>query len=239
MSVSARSALEATPPIPAGYKAQDIKKVQDAKKVIKAAFSDDIPEVKLTVIEPGTQKTVESVSVVVGDARIIIDRTPNVEEFNVIVSLGEGADREVETVLKVKGRGRAQAVGQKAIEALMNARVKAKGPAIVGAPHEDAVILTPKPARTPRINGARIFGVHPGFSWTKDGKFIVISAGGVFNDTALYVALLMAAFTVLFGTRHLDATERHHANACCSGFGAPASITSSTARSGGISTAGG
>ena len=35
-------------------------------------------------------------------------------------------------------------------------------PAIVGAPHEDAVILTPRPPRTPRINGARIFGVHPG-----------------------------------------------------------------------------
>jgi alpha-galactosidase len=35
-------------------------------------------------------------------------------------------------------------------------------PAIVGAPQEDAVILTPKPPRTPRINGARIFGVHPG-----------------------------------------------------------------------------
>ena len=28
-------------------------------------------------------------------------------------------------------------------------------------------------------------------------------------DTALYLAILMAAFTVLFGTRHLDATERH------------------------------
>jgi alpha-galactosidase len=35
-------------------------------------------------------------------------------------------------------------------------------PAIVGAPREEAVILTPKPPRTPRINGARIFGVHPG-----------------------------------------------------------------------------
>jgi len=35
-------------------------------------------------------------------------------------------------------------------------------PAIVGAPHEEAYILTPKPPRTPRINGARIFGVHPG-----------------------------------------------------------------------------
>jgi Na+/proline symporter/nitrogen-specific signal transduction histidine kinase len=29
------------------------------------------------------------------------------------------------------------------------------------------------------------------------------------RDKALYVALLLAAFTVLFGTRHLDATERH------------------------------
>lgn len=31
----------------------------------------------------------------------------------------------------------------------------------------------------------------------------------LFKDTALYVALLLAAFTILFGTRHLDATERH------------------------------
>jgi len=35
-------------------------------------------------------------------------------------------------------------------------------PAIMGAPHEDAVILTPQASRTPRINGPRIFGVHPG-----------------------------------------------------------------------------
>jgi len=40
--------------------------------------------------------------------------------------------------------------------------VTGERPAIIGSPHEDAVILTPKPARTPRINGARIFGVHPG-----------------------------------------------------------------------------
>jgi Na+/proline symporter/signal transduction histidine kinase len=32
---------------------------------------------------------------------------------------------------------------------------------------------------------------------------------GVGRDTALYVALLLAAFTIVFGTRHLDATERH------------------------------
>src|SRR5512140_3518719 len=31
----------------------------------------------------------------------------------------------------------------------------------------------------------------------------------VVNDTALYIALMLAAFTILFGTRHLDATERH------------------------------
>jgi Na+/proline symporter/two-component sensor histidine kinase len=29
------------------------------------------------------------------------------------------------------------------------------------------------------------------------------------QDTALYIALLMAGFGILFGTRHLDATERH------------------------------
>jgi hypothetical protein len=31
----------------------------------------------------------------------------------------------------------------------------------------------------------------------------------VFHDTALYVALLLAVFAILFGTRHLDVTERH------------------------------
>ena len=35
------------------------------------------------------------------------------------------------------------------------------------------------------------------------------SVGVLWQDTALYVALLMAAFTILFGTRHIDATERH------------------------------
>jgi signal transduction histidine kinase len=29
------------------------------------------------------------------------------------------------------------------------------------------------------------------------------------QDTAFYIALMLAAFTILFGTRHLDATERH------------------------------
>ena len=31
----------------------------------------------------------------------------------------------------------------------------------------------------------------------------------VLQDTALYAALLLAAFTIVFGTRHLDASERH------------------------------
>ncbi|HSS65590.1 MAG TPA: sensor histidine kinase [Gammaproteobacteria bacterium] len=35
------------------------------------------------------------------------------------------------------------------------------------------------------------------------------SVEALWQDTALYVALLMAAFTILFGTRHIDATERH------------------------------
>src|SRR5262245_56997580 len=34
-------------------------------------------------------------------------------------------------------------------------------------------------------------------------------APAVFQDSALYIALILAAFTILFGTRHLDATERH------------------------------
>jgi Na+/proline symporter/nitrogen-specific signal transduction histidine kinase len=31
----------------------------------------------------------------------------------------------------------------------------------------------------------------------------------VFSDTAFYVALILAVFSILFGTRHLDVTERH------------------------------
>jgi Na+/proline symporter/signal transduction histidine kinase len=33
--------------------------------------------------------------------------------------------------------------------------------------------------------------------------------GPFWSDTALYIALLLAAFTILFGTRHLDAAEHH------------------------------
>jgi Na+/proline symporter/signal transduction histidine kinase len=36
-----------------------------------------------------------------------------------------------------------------------------------------------------------------------------VAAGPLLQDTALYVALLLAAFTIVFGTRHLDASERH------------------------------
>lgn len=31
----------------------------------------------------------------------------------------------------------------------------------------------------------------------------------IFQDSALYIAIILAVFTILFGTRHLDATERH------------------------------
>ncbi|MFM8990041.1 MAG: histidine kinase, partial [Alphaproteobacteria bacterium] len=33
--------------------------------------------------------------------------------------------------------------------------------------------------------------------------------GWILDDTAFYVAALMAAFAILYGTRHIDATERH------------------------------
>lgn len=41
---------------------------------------------------------------------------------------------------------------------------------------------------------------------TMPGHFAEIP---VLQDTAFYVALLLSIFTILFGTRHLDATERH------------------------------
>ncbi len=34
-------------------------------------------------------------------------------------------------------------------------------------------------------------------------------SGEFWHDTAFYIALLLAAFTILFGTRHIDVTERH------------------------------
>ena len=40
--------------------------------------------------------------------------------------------------------------------------VTGERPEIVGSPPEQAMILTPAPPATPRINGARIFGVRPG-----------------------------------------------------------------------------
>ena len=36
-----------------------------------------------------------------------------------------------------------------------------------------------------------------------------VEAGPVWLDTTLYIALLLATFTILFGTRHIDASERH------------------------------
>lgn len=36
-----------------------------------------------------------------------------------------------------------------------------------------------------------------------------VEAGPIWSDTTLYVALLLATFTILFGTRHLDVAERH------------------------------
>jgi Na+/proline symporter/signal transduction histidine kinase len=36
-----------------------------------------------------------------------------------------------------------------------------------------------------------------------------LGSASVFEDTALYVALVMAAFSILYGTRHIDATEKH------------------------------
>jgi Na+/proline symporter/nitrogen-specific signal transduction histidine kinase len=35
------------------------------------------------------------------------------------------------------------------------------------------------------------------------------AAGSILGDTSLYIALALAVFTIIFGTRHLDAAERH------------------------------
>ena len=42
-----------------------------------------------------------------------------------------------------------------------------------------------------------------------DGNFRVSLPDDLLGDSTLYMTLILAAFTVLFGTRHLDVTERH------------------------------
>lgn len=38
---------------------------------------------------------------------------------------------------------------------------------------------------------------------------LTLQSPGIFHDITFYIAILLALFTILFGTRHLDATERH------------------------------
>jgi Na+/proline symporter/nitrogen-specific signal transduction histidine kinase len=38
---------------------------------------------------------------------------------------------------------------------------------------------------------------------------LLVQTDFIWHDTALYVALIMALFSILFGTRHIDASERH------------------------------
>ena len=49
------------------------------------------------------------------------------------------------------------------------------------APQEKAVILTPKPPATPKINGAKVFGVRPGhpflFTIAANGRWSLPSIG--------------------------------------------------------------
>ncbi|SCA55483.1 Integral membrane sensor signal transduction histidine kinase [Candidatus Terasakiella magnetica] len=48
--------------------------------------------------------------------------------------------------------------------------------------------------------------------WTSYNVMVGVAESApsaIWDDKALYVALLMAAFTIVFGTRHIDATEQH------------------------------
>ncbi len=96
---------------------------------------------------------------VIGDGKTLFKSGP--------MKLGEPAEQ---IALNVRGMKtlllEADAVGSIAYAhadwAEARLRVSGQVPEIVGPPREEAVILTPKPPRTPRINGARIFGVRPG-----------------------------------------------------------------------------
>jgi len=60
------------------------------------------------------------------------------------------------------------------------------------------VVITPYIALQLKAVSASVAALQP-----------AAAGGGLFTDTAFYVAALMAAFAVLYGTRHIDATERH------------------------------
>ena len=49
--------------------------------------------------------------------------------------------------------------------------------------------------------------------------------GPFWADTAFVVALLLAAFTILFGTRHLDASERHEGLVAAITIGEPGNVS--------------
>ncbi len=53
-------------------------------------------------------------------------------------------------------------------------------------------------------------GIASGYEVLTGAKGGMSADGGAWwNDTTFYIALLLAAFTIAFGTRHLDSTERH------------------------------
>lgn len=56
-----------------------------------------------------------------------------------------------------------------------------------------------------------------------------VGAGAFLEDNTLYIALLLAAFTILFGTRHLDATERHEGMVAAIAFDSVVKLVALTA----------
>ena len=53
-------------------------------------------------------------------------------------------------------------------------------------------------------NSVQIITANPNSDMTLN-----LQSPGIFHDITFYIAILLALFTILFGTRHLDATERH------------------------------
>jgi phosphoserine phosphatase RsbU/P len=78
-----------------------------------------------------------------------------------------------------------------------------KGPAI-GALATIAMLLALVP-----YNGLQLTSVSETFLILTKGDASAAYTAPIYQDTGLYVALIMAAFSILFGARHLDPTERH------------------------------
>lgn len=88
--------------------------------------------------------------------------------------------------------------------------------AVLGALTTVGVLL----AVVPYI-GLQLKSVSDTFNLLSYREVVSSYSSPLFQDTALYVALVLAVFGILFGARHLDPSERHEGIVAGPGLGLP------------------